>query len=416
MNQIFILSIIALILSGCAAAAHEVQPATITTIPNESTESGKQFTDGTMVPTMSASVSTTTSSVITATNTERTPLAAIWRNANQGGAEATALLYSAVNITNGSTPPMAFWRLPLGASSTAQQVMAVGSDSFTTVPGNLSPDSFWLAYMVGRDAPFTLRVARVDGSDNRMVSQQIGLHDGTCIHTFAWSATGDQLAFVEPWEEADEFGQALFVYHPHMADTPREVVRLAGARLVGWDHENRLLVLVATAYQHPLELVAFDMDTGTSEVLIQMPTNETAFCTRMSPNRERVLIQLGDHDYLYDATTQQLTAVDVTTLTALWSSDSTAVLEFSGDEDRATRVVPFDGLHLETAVDLAPTNEPGHLFGILSASPDGRYLVVCDTADGQIHRSLLYTIDTQQWQPITQGSACIAVAGWLTAP
>lgn len=415
MVRLFFLSVMILLLSGCVATtAQEIQSTVPPTVQAHATEPAVPPTTG-ATPMATSVAPTATSSADTVASAERAAFADAWQHANQGEAEATALLYFGSNGENAL--PLALWQLSLSESSAPQQAMMVGSERLTPVPGDVSPDGNWIAYLEGRDVPFTLRVSRIDGSDSRIVSPQIGLHDSTsCVHKFAWSPTGNTLAFIQHWEEGDEFGKAVFVFDPRTDATAREVSRFPGGMLVGWDNANRFLVLVATAYQQPLDLVAFDVDTGNREVLLQMPTNETAFCTRMAPNHERVLMQLGTQDYLYDVNANQLTAVDISSLTSVWSSDGTSVLEFSGDAARATRLVSLDGSLPVTTVNLASPDAPDRLFGILSASPDGRYIVICESANERTHRSLLYTVNTQQWQTIDEGFACLTVAGWLVTP
>lgn len=406
MYRLLMIGIIVFTLSGCAVTAQQVPSPTTRSTPEYAIEQATTTkTDGTTatIPVPSPQPTSTMDTAV-AFSTKRAAFAAAWKQSNQGGAEATALLYFGPNDKSG--PPLALWRNVLDGSEQPTKVADWKNGVFEISGPRLSADKQWIAYgaPVG-DWPYNLHVVRVDGSDDRIVTQ-VGIHN-PCYPEFAWSEIESKLAY------RIDTG-VLRVYNPHTRDN-RRLVTFTKAKFVGWDAQNRVLMAVKHNNGQPRNIVAVDSNTGEYITLATLPSAERLFCRRISPKGNHLLFTLHRTSYHLDLTTRQFTLVDTPALRTLWSNDEHAFLTFTGKADNVVSVVPLlQNAEVPNAKTvLNPPTKPG-IFGVLSISPDGQWLVGCHVLSYPDIHSYLYHLESGTWHLLAEGSRCIDVVGWTT--
>lgn len=385
--------IVFLFLTGCTASAQQDEVATATTLPS--------------TPSRERVPSTPTP--------EPLSLATQWLAAHDTPIATTGLIYGSINAIDDSQPAHGFWYMNLDRSDQLQQVTTFPTweDAFS---GHLSANEQWIAYLEGGDRPFTLHLMDVNGENDRVLSTSIGSHSPGCSPRYVWSSAGSRLAFREPYSSGAESGTDLFVYDPATDAEPMRVARFAtSSKFVGWQDDDYLLILVLAEYKQPLQLEQVAIATGERRIVASLPTNQTVYCARPSPDGQYILFGMETETYLFDVAAQTFTSIEVAARRAIWAYDGQVILEFAGDDSHLTRLVPRDTAGITIAESFAPPDGTSRLFGILSASPDGRYIVGCDTADeGRHDRSLLYDTQQQEWETLAEGSHCIEVIGWTT--
>lgn len=353
---------------------------------------------------------------VASTATPESPsLADQWLAVHDTSMTTTALIYGHINTTDASQPANGFWRRSLNDGAQLQQITTFPTWE-SAFSAHLSADEQWTAYLEGRDRPLTLHVMDVNGGNDQILSTTIGSHSPGCSPGYVWSYTGTRLAFREPNPAGTEPGTRLFVYDPTSDAAPTQVVSFTtSSKFVGWQDDENLFMLVLAEYKQPLQLEQIVIATGERRVVTSLPNNETVYCTRPSPDGRYILFGMETETYLFDVTARTFTPIDVAARRAIWAYDAEALLEFDGDYSQITRFVPLTAENTGSAELFAPPDDAPRLFGILSASPDGRYIVGCDTAnEGRTNRSLLYDTQQQQWETLVEGGRCIEVIGWTT--
>jgi Tol biopolymer transport system component len=354
---------------------------------------------------------TVTSSADTTASAERAAFAATWLQANQGEAEATALLYFGQNVPEGDTR-YALWQMPLEEPGQPQKLADMPNTHRFPAPGaRLSADEQWIAYAAPiSDWPLNLHVMRVDGSNNQILTQTGNPSD--CTPKFAWSHTGATLVYG---------GQGGLIIRSYDAATgvTREVSGPESSIFLGLDAQGRALMTPYPDDDQARNIVAVNLATEEHTMLGAMPSPERLYCRKLSPDGNQLLFNLHRTTYRFDVATRAFTPLDVVVVTSFWSNDASTLLTFSGDADNRVSVVPITGT-TDTAGRttishvLEPTASPPGLFGVVSTSPDGRWLVGCHVSDDPDIHSYLYDVETDTWHLLAEGSQCVNVVGWTT--
>jgi len=246
---------------------------------------------------------------------------------------------------------------------------------------DLSADEQWIAYLEGRDRPYTLHLMDDNGEKDQVLSTSIGSHSPECSLRYVWSYNGSRLAFRAFYTMGEEAGTELSAYDPTTDAEPLQVARFtASSKFVGWEDDDHLLILVLAEYKQPLQLERVAIVTGERYVVTALPSTETVYCARPSGDGRYILFGMETRTYLFDVVAQTFTPIDVAARRAIWSHDGQALLEFAGDYSHLVRFVPLDPVGPVATEPLAPPDGTARLFGILGASPDGRYIIGCDIA------------------------------------
>jgi hypothetical protein len=346
-----------------------------------------------------------------------------WPTPAAGPAASGYLYYSAIEQIAGDPPTRSnsFWRVPLDNLAHPEKIIELDNRpiSFPNA-GQLAPNGTYIAYawktfMAG---PPDLRVMRTDGSEDRLVQSGIGNGFSRCNAKFAWSPDGTRLAFIdygsdEPFEP---FDNALVIYAPETDSRLPPLPDLGWSRIIAWEDNQHLLLLIAESYQQPRTIERIDVTSGTRTVLSTLPAIEGVFCMRASPDQRYAQLSLDSGGYLFDLDTGQTTQVDISVVYSLWSADSRLLLEFPYKQSAAPRLLPLDQVEqLAQPLPLqqtAPFPDPTHQVRIEGTSPDGRYVALCEGGETGPLRLLLYDIPRDQWQVVLEGPRCVKVLGW----
>lgn len=407
MVRLFFLSVMILLLTGCAATtAQEIQPTAPPTVQAHATEPAASPTaDATPMATSAAP--TATSSADPTASAERAAFADAWQQANRGEAEATALLYFGP-FDEIASAPMALWSVRLDSTEPPQLVGDSPLLASTVVDAALSTDEQWIAYSTPLgDWPNELRIARVDGTDERVIDTLTSHTD--CFPIFAWLQGSPTLIY--------NAGTMGFWAYDTTTGSNRLVIPYEQAGgLVGRDSQDRIVMAVRHQPQQARDLVAADPLTGEQEVLGQLPqpTTETLFCRKLSPDGRYLLFGMGQsayQPYLFDRMTGQSEEIGIVPDQAFWAQDSQHVLTVSDDPAHTIRVYALPDMSVVARAVLPPVGNDGVPSGVRGVSPDGQWLVGC-FGNSYNQQSWLYHTPTQTWQQLSNSGPCIQVIGW----
>jgi hypothetical protein len=406
MPRLVFLGLIALILNGCGVTDQNVPSST--TVAGQPAVQSPQPPEAAPGEEPTTPPTTATSSPDALARAERATLATAWQQANKGGAEAKALLYFGASNENES--PLMLWRFPLDSSGTPQRVSEAAWSPLGTPIGELSPNRQWVAYIIG-DQPtpgFELHLLRTDGSSDRVVFL-IGPHND-CFPQFVWVPGTSTLVY--------RVGSGGFRHHDPETATEHEFARFDGAKILGIDSQDRVLVSVLRGYDQPRDIVAIDPLTGMQEVLAAMPrtAEQSFFCRKWSPNGHYLLFGMGEasyQPYLFNTVTGQTQETDIVPNQAFWAQDSQHILTFGDGPMGTVSVRTMPEMPVVARAVLPPAGPGLDRPGIRSTSPDGQWLVGC-FGNGSPQQSWLYHMPTQTWRQLSSGSTCINVVGWMT--
>jgi hypothetical protein len=355
---------------------------------------------------------TVTSSADTTASAERAAFADAWQQANQGEAEATALLYFGQNVPEGDTR-YALWRFPLQEEASPQRIADVAWSPLGTPVGRLSPDEQWIAYIIG-DQPtpgFELHLLRTDGSSDEVIAM-IGIHSD-CAPEFSWVGNEAHLVYRVG-------GGRFFRSYLPATNSERDVLDLPdGAYLLGGDRNERILLAVERGGNQSQNIVSVDLTTGAQTIIAAMPQPERKrlFCRKVSPNGSHLLFATGEspyQPYLFDSLTGQSRETDIVPNHAFWAQDSQHVLTVGNGTADTISVRAVPDMPVVARAVLPPVGNYGVPSGMRGVSPDGQWLLGCLITDAE-HQSWLYHLPSQTWQQLTAGDAdCVNVIGWPT--
>jgi hypothetical protein len=353
---------------------------------------------------------TVTSTPTPLLNAELATLATTWQQANQGEAEATALLYFGARSDYPSSSVL--WRFPLDGSGTAQPISTAPWTPLGTPIGALSPDEQWVAYIIG-DQPtpgFELHLLRSDGSSDQVIAM-IGIHSD-CAPEFAWVGNEAHLVYRVG-------GGRFFRSYLPATNSERDVLDLPdGAYLLGGDRNERILLAVEREANQSQNIVSVDLATGAQTILAPMPQpeRERLFCRKVSPDGSQLLFAIGEfpyQPYLFDSLTGQSRETDIVPNHAFWAQDSQHVLTVGDGTADTISVRAVPDMPVVARAVLPPVGNDGVPSGVRGVSPDGQWLVGC-FGNSYNQQSWLYHMPTQTWQQLSSSGPCIQVIGWNT--
>ncbi len=349
-----------------------------------------------------------------------------WPTPATGPAAAGYLYYSAIERIAGDPPirSNSFWRVPLDDLAHPAKIIEMDNRPVSDAnAGQLAPNGTYIAYawrMFTSDTP-DLRVMRSDGSADRLVQSGIGNGFSRCNAKFAWSPDSTRLAFIDygPDSPSGPQDDTLVIYEPETDSRLPPLPDLGWSRIIAWEDNQHLLLLIAESYQQPRTIEQIDLTSGTRTVLSTLPAIEGVFCVRASPDRRYAQLSLDSGDYLFDLDTGRITRTDIVISDSLWSADSRLLLEFPYKQSAAPRLLPMDQVEqLEEPISLqrtAPFPNPDHQVRIEGTSPDGRYAALCALDETELTQLLLYDIPHDQWEIVTEGPECAQVLGWTAS-
>lgn len=325
----------------------------------------------------------------------------------------TYLLYNEVISSTDAASPRrtAFWQVDL-RDMRKRQLLPEVADRFPVL-GTISPNQRWLAYRLDRTGePIALHIVQLDGSDDRRVMEGLGSPSAD-LYEFAWSPDGTQLAFNKYEKTAQGVQNAFYLYDVRADTAPKRLVHMDRAQLIGWTDDRHLLGLI---FADSVRLESITVDSGDSMALADVPIRKFVWSTILAPDRQKVFLSLDTGAYVFDLTAHTLTALSLSVAAKwpVWSIDSTALLGFPNQDPGEIQFAWLQAA-APTSLILISGATPTTNFNFLSAAPDGRYLVVCESRSSAASRTLLYDVPNDRWQTLAEGPDCVSVLGWLPA-
>lgn len=298
-----------------AGATPAVRVPSIEPYPAPTAQSGA-LPSMTTIPTQSASEVSLTPTA------QRRLLRDVWPQAPTGAPLARYLLYSQIITATDATQRTANVFVQVDLRDLSKQQTFINAGGAFPFLGQISPRSDWLVYRTDRpNEKVALHVARLDGSDDRMVSEG-RLAPIADLYEFAWSSDG-QLAFNKYNQQG---GNEFYVYNVDDGLIPRKVFEGERLQLIGWQDLRHILAL---SYKDTVHIELINVDTGSSESLIDLPVRKFVNALILSPDKEKVFFNLDGKAYLFDISSRQLTAITVSAQHPVWSGDSNFLLGFT---------------------------------------------------------------------------------------
>jgi hypothetical protein len=297
-----------------------------------------------------------------------------------------------------------------------QWVAAVGAAPFGPPVGLLSSDEEWIAYIIG-DQPtpgFELHLLRSDGSSDEVIAMT-GIHSD-CTPGFAWLKSDATLIY--------NVGTIGFhAYETATASMRLVVPQESAGYLLGIDEQDQILMAVLEQPGQPHNIVAADTATGAQTILAPMPQSATLFCSKLSPDGNHLLFSMGNSPYgtyLFERATRQSREIDIVPNPVFWAQDGKHVLDTPARWGASLSVLAIteeDAIRVaHTRLQLPGEPATAGAFAVSSTSPDGQWIVGCQTQgtpdQPSDQRAWLYHLPTQTWQQLAHG--CVRVVGWPT--
>jgi hypothetical protein len=368
--------------------------------PAPTTQSGA-LPSMTTIPTQFTSEATLTPEV------QRRLLREVWPQAPTSAPLATYLLYSRTITATDATQRTTnvFVQVDLRDLSKQQTFMNVsGENPFL---GQISPRYDWLVYRTDRpNEKVALHIARLDGSDDHMVSEGL-LAPAADLYEFAWSSDG-RLA-LNKYRDPKQGGNEFYVYNVDDNLMSRKVFEGERLQLIGWQDVTHILAL---SYKDTIHIELINVDTGSSEPLIDLPVQKFVNSIILSPDKEKLFLNIDSNAYLFDMSSRQLTVITVSDQHPVWSVDSNSLLGFTNQSAGGIQLTSIQK-NTTVTLDLIPSPPSPTSFNIESASPDGKYLVICESQPALKSRTLLYDIASDRLQALVEGQYCVNIFGWL---
>jgi Tol biopolymer transport system component len=410
MPRLVFLGLIALILSGCGVTDQNV-PSSTTVAGQPAVQSPQPPEAAPVAPgeELTTPPASATNSPDATARARRATLATAWQQAHQGGAEATALLYFGATDDTCSFP-MALWQVPLDTSISPQLVGDSPLFALRVIDAALSPDEQWIAYSTSEgDWPYELQVARIDGTNDQVISTLSNHND--CFPIFAWLRAGPTLIY-----STGTIG--VRAYNAATASERLAIPFDRAGSLFGIDAQDQIIMAVRRQPSQPRDIAAVDPSTGTQTVLAPMPqpAEQSLFCRKLSPDGRYIIFGMGQtpyQPYLFDTTTRQIREIEIVPDHVFWAMDSQHILTMDqvAPGGMTMRAVP-DMNTVATAV-LPSTGPALSELVVKSTSPDGNWLVGCPITSAD-QPSWLYHLPTQTWRQLSSGGTCVRVVGWIT--
>ncbi len=357
------------------------------------------------LPSMTTIPTQFTSEATLSPEVQRRLLREVWPQAPTGAPLATYLLYSQIITATDATQRTTnvFVQIDLRDVSKKQTFINAGGE-FPFL-GQISPRYDWLVYRIDRpNEKVALHVARLDESDDHMVSEG-RLPPAADLYEFTWSHD-ERLAFNKYNKQG---GDEFYVYNVDDGLIPRKVFEGERLQLIGWQDATHILAL---SYKDTIHIESIHVDTGSNEPLIDLPVQKFVNALILSPNKETLFLNLDGNAYVFDISSRQLTAITVSDQHPVWSGDSNFLLGLANQSAGEIQVTSMQKNTIIT-LDLIPSLPSPTSLSIESASPDGKYLVICESTPALKSRTLLYDIANDRLQTIEEGRYCVNVFGWL---
>jgi len=312
-----------------------------------------------------------------------------------------------------------FWRVDLQTG--AQTLITTRPASFhfnTVVQSQLSPDGQWLAYAYQPDPNENagdLYVMRVDGSEERLVAEGIGVVGKGCQAYFAWSPDSTLIAVNRFDRASADPGWRLELVDITQPDAAMQLVAAPFLKFGGWVSEERLLLISGYIEDRIPRVEEINITTQQRSTVYAFEKDTAMYCIKPSPNVTTALINAGNGNWLLDIATGQVQSspVDNSTL-ATWFLDGSALLMLPPSGPERSFISSTDTSTTREFVRLAPDTPPGTAWSSIDASPDSQYLVACQFINQEGHSGgaylLLYTVASNAWSVLQAG--CGPVAGW----
>ena len=358
-------------------------------------------------PSMTTIPAQSTSEATSTPEAKRLLLREVWPQGSVGLPLATYLLYSQTITTSDATQRTTnvFVQVDVRDLSKKKTFMNAGGEN--PFLGQVSPRYDWLVYRTDRpNEKVALHIARPDGSDDHMVSEGL-LAPAADLYEFAWSSDG-RLAF-NKYGDPKQGGNEFYVYNVDDSLMSRKVFEGERLQLIGWQDVMRILAL---SYEDTIHIELINVDTGSSEPLIDLPVQKFVNTIILSPDKEKLFLNIDGNAYLFDMSSRQLTTITVSDQHPVWSGDSNSLLGFTNQSAGGIQLTSIQKNTIIT-LDLIPSSPSPTSFSIESASPDGKYLVICESQPALKSRTLLYDIASDRLQTLAEGQYCVHVFGWL---
>lgn len=343
----------------------------------------------------------------------------VWPVAENRQSAITALLYSSIAPSDNEYRSRinVFWRTDLNDLNNRQKIAEITTDRGLDVSifGQLSPDATHITYLkpIG-DGLGDLHIIRSDGSNDQRVVTRIASTGGMCHRSFVWSLDGQQLAFVENPIQDELYGNQISVYDLR-ANSIIGSIKVGWAFLVGWQTPQNVLAITSSGQGQPRVLDTIDPISKERQAVATLPA-QGFYCSNPAPDRQRILLDLDTGSYVFNINTKAFQKMNASASAAVWNPDSATVLNIGYNTQGNGRISKMTQDPLSAQSVLLADNAPSPWQGLLSASPDGRYLAVCEgrkiEPKGTLYRTMLYNIPDDQWTTLVDNDRCIKVLGW----
>jgi len=311
-----------------------------------------------------------------------------------------------------------FWRVDLQTGAQTLITTRPVLDAFDTIAqSRLSPDGQWLAYAYQPDPNENagdLFVMRVDGSEERLVAEGIGTTAEGCEAYFAWSPDSASLA-INRYEDAPvDPGWRLEVVDIEQPSATVQLVAAPFLKFAGWVSQQKLLYITGSVVDRIPHVEEVDITNQQRRTVYSFEQDTGMYCVEPSPNGATAIINAENGNWQLDLATGQIQPSSVYNIMhATWLPDGAIVLVLQDERtflSRAATPLASDFIHF------LPETPPETNWSSFDASPDGQYLVACQsiTQENRSRNSylLLYTVASNTWSVIQAECILLSKAGW----